>query len=105
VGDVASLVLPLGAFVLIFWLLIIRPQARRQRELSAMQEALSVGDRIMLTSGIHGTVAGLEDDVAVVEIADGVRVRVARGAVGRLAEAVPQHTEPPTERRVDEENE
>jgi preprotein translocase subunit YajC len=87
VQDVASVVLPLAAFVLIFWLLIVRPQARRQRELGDMQQSLAEGDRIMLTSGIHGTVRGLQDDVARVEVAEGVHITVARGAIGGKVKA------------------
>ncbi len=80
--DLASTLLPLIAIALIFWLLIIRPQSRRQRELRDMQASLSVGDEVILTSGIHGVVRGVDDDVAQVEIASGVTIRVARAAVG-----------------------
>ena len=80
--DLASTALPLIAIALIFWLLIIRPQSRRQRELRDMQASLSVGDEVVLTSGIHGLVRGVDSDVAQVEIASGVTIRVARAAVG-----------------------
>ena len=42
--------LPLVAIALLFWLLIIRPQSRRQKEIARMQGALAVGDEVMLTS-------------------------------------------------------
>ena len=45
--------LPLVGIALIFWLLIIRPAQRRQKALSRMQSSLSVGDEVMLTSGIY----------------------------------------------------
>jgi preprotein translocase subunit YajC len=82
VQDLASTVLPLIAIALVFWLLIIRPQSRRQRELRAMQASLSLGDEVVLTSGIHGVVRGVDDDVVQVEVATGVTIRVARAAVG-----------------------
>ena len=44
--------LPLVGIVLLFWLFIIRPQSRRQKELRSMQSSLSVGDDVMLSSGI-----------------------------------------------------
>lgn len=69
---------------LLFWVVLIRPQVRRQRELGHMQSTLEVGDEVMLTSGVFGTVRALDEDVAQVEIADGVTIRVARAAVGRL---------------------
>ena len=47
-----------------------------------MQSSLSVGDEVVLTSGIHGMVRGVDDDVVQVEIASGVTIRVARAAIG-----------------------
>lgn len=82
--DLASTLLPLIAIALIFWLLIIRPQSRRQRELRDMQASLSVGDEVVLTSGIHGVVRGVDDAVAQVEVASGVTIRVARAAIGMV---------------------
>ena len=77
---------PLVPFVLVlavFWLLILRPQQRRQRELRALQSSLTTGSDVMLTSGIYGTVNSTNDDHVLVDIAPGVTVKVARGAVGR----------------------
>ena len=80
-------VLFLVGIALIFWLLLVRPQARRQRELRHMQSTLEVGDEVILTSGVFATVHGLDEDVAQVEIADGVIIKVARGAVGQVVRA------------------
>ena len=82
--DLASTLLPLIAIALIFWLLIIRPQSRRQRGLRDMQASLSVGDEVVLTSGIHGVVRGVDDAVVQVEVATGVTIRVARAAIGMV---------------------
>ena len=76
--------LPIIAIALIFWLLIIRPQMRRQRDLLAMQSALSVGDEVVLSSGIFGTVVEAPDTHLVVTIAPGVEVKVARGAIAQI---------------------
>ncbi len=78
--------LPLIGLVLIFWLLVIRPQSRRQRELRNMQSTLEVGERVMLTSGIYGTLREVGDETVAVEIAPGVTITVARGAVGQLVD-------------------
>ena len=79
--------LPLVGIALLFWLLIIRPAQRRQKELGRMQSSLDVGDEVMLTSGVFGTVRSLADDHAMVEVAAGVQLKVARGAIGSV---VPQ---------------
>jgi preprotein translocase subunit YajC len=86
VSQLASL-LPLVGIAALFWLLLIRPQQRRQRELRQMQSALAVGDRVMLTSGIYGVLRSLEDQSVRVELAPGVVVEVARGAVGQKVPA------------------
>jgi preprotein translocase subunit YajC len=83
VGEYAGL-LPIVAIALLFWLLIIRPASRRQRELSRMQGSLEVGDEVMLTSGVYASVAEIADDHLRVEIAEGVTIRVARGAIGSV---------------------
>ena len=78
-------ILTLVGFALLLWLLLIRPQQRRQRELARMQSSLEVGDEVMLTSGIFGTVVALDEIEAQVEIAAGTTIRVVRGAVGQVA--------------------
>ena len=78
--------LPLVGIVLLFWLFIIRPQSRRQKELRSMQSSLSVGDEVMLTSGVFATVREVADDHVKVEIAEGVVIKVASGAVGSQIE-------------------
>ena len=94
-------VLTLVGFALLLWLLLVRPQTRRQRELARMQSTLEVGDEVMLTSGVYGTLRGLDEDVAQVEIADGVTIRVARGAVGQVLR---ETDTPADEEEVSEEN-
>ncbi len=84
-------VVTLVGFALLLWLLLVRPQQRRQRELARMQSSLEVGDEVMLTSGVFGTVRSLDDTEAQVEIADGVIIRVVRGAVGQVAIDPAQH--------------
>lgn len=78
--------LPLVGIALVFWLLVIRPQSRRSRELMQMQGSLAVGDEVMLTSGVYGTLSELADDHVRVVIAEGVTIKVARGAVGTVVQ-------------------
>lgn len=100
--------LPLIAIAVLFWLLVIRPQSRRARELRALQASLEVGDEVMLTSGILGVVRRLDDEHAYVDIDDsstgatgGTVVKVVRAAVGvkvpRLATAGEHDVAPGTD--------
>ena len=82
-----------AAIAAVFWLLLIRPNVRRQRQTAAMQEALQVGDQIMLTSGFFGTLVSLDEDRVQVEIAPGTTVTVARGAVGSVVPPAGTETE------------
>ena len=89
---------PIVPFILIlavFWLLILRPQQRRQRELRALQSSLGVGSDVMLTSGIFGTVTSTNDDHVLVEIAPDVTIKVVRGAIAQvLTTSEPDGAEP-----------
>ena len=82
-SELASL-LPLVGIALLFWLLLIRPAQRRQREMRQMQSSVAVGNEVMLTSGIYGTVRTLDDDRVEVEVSPGVVLTVARGAIGSV---------------------
>jgi preprotein translocase subunit YajC len=79
--------LPFVLIALVFWFLIVRPQRRRQQELSSTQSALGVGTEVMLGSGIYGTVVSVEDDTIHLELAPGTTVKVARQAVVRILDA------------------
>jgi preprotein translocase subunit YajC len=69
------------ALFVVFWLLVIRPQRRRQRTQDEMHAGLRIGDEIVTAGGLYGEVTALDEDEVRVEIADGVEVRVARRAV------------------------
>lgn len=82
-NDVVSL-LPIVAIAAIFWLLIIRPASRQRKQTAELQARLSVGDDVMLTSGIFGTITGVTEEYLELEVAPGVTVRVVRGAVASV---------------------
>jgi preprotein translocase subunit YajC len=76
-------IIVLAITFLLMWVLFILPQQRRVRAHQAMLTRLQTGDEVMTTSGIYGTVAALDDDIASVEIAPGTTVRMARAAIAR----------------------
>jgi len=73
--------LPLILIFVVFYFLLIRPQQKKLKEHKAMLGALRRGDRIVTNGGIIGLVTKVEDKELIVEIADGVRVHVARDMV------------------------
>jgi preprotein translocase subunit YajC len=82
-GDWGFIITMVIIFV-IFYFLLIRPQQKKQKDLQAMMNDLAYGDMVMTTGGIHGKITGLADAVITLEIADKVRIKVARSAIGAV---------------------
>jgi preprotein translocase subunit YajC len=82
--DIAVPYLILLAVALLFWFAVLRPQQRRQQSVRQMQSALSVGDEVMLTSGIIGVLRSLDEKTVELEVADGVTLKAVRAAVGQI---------------------
>ena len=89
-GDPLGFLVPMGAILLIFYFLLIRPQQRRQKEHEAVLKSIGKGDRIVTAGGLHGEVTGATDDVLTIESAnlkgERVRVKVDRMRVDRRIE-------------------
>ncbi|MBA2497752.1 MAG: preprotein translocase subunit YajC, partial [Acidimicrobiia bacterium] len=67
----------------LLWVLFILPQQRRVRSHQVVVAALVVGDEVMTSAGLFGTITALDDEHVRIEVAPGVVVRFARGAVAR----------------------
>jgi preprotein translocase subunit YajC len=76
--------LPLVLIFVVFYFLLIRPQAKRAKEHKAMVAALSVGDEVATSGGILGKVTEVSDQFLTIEVAEGVRVKVQRHTVSGL---------------------
>ena len=77
---------PLIGVIVIFYFVLIRPEKKKQKERQALLNEMKKGDKVMTTSGIYGTIAQIQDEVVTVQVADGVRIRFAKGAVQNLLE-------------------
>jgi preprotein translocase subunit YajC len=77
---------PFLLVLVIFYMLILRPQQKRQREHKSMLESLEKGDRVLTTGGLYATVLNVKDSVLVATIADGVKVEISRSAVAAKVE-------------------
>jgi preprotein translocase subunit YajC len=82
-SGLASILLFLVPMGLIFYFLIIRPQRRQRDAQRRLIESVDVGDEIVTIGGVYGTVRALDDESLTVEVAPGVEMRFARGAVAR----------------------
>ncbi len=90
----SSLIIIVAMFALL-WLLLIRPQRQAQAKRERMVSEVDVGDEILSSGGLYGTVRGVGDDAdeLFVEIAPGLEVRMDRRAVGAVVETADDEDE------------
>ncbi len=77
-GGSFSMIVPLILMFAVFYFLLIRPQQKKQRQQQDMLKSLKVGDRVVTTGGLYGTIVAGGDHIVKLEIADKVRVDVGR---------------------------
>ena len=75
-----------AAIFAIFYFLLIRPQQKQKRDRERMLGAVKRGDRVVTTSGLHGTVTNLGEHTVVLRVADQVKLEFDRGSIGRVVE-------------------
>jgi preprotein translocase subunit YajC len=88
-SGIASLI-PIILMFVIFYFLLIRPQQKKAKEHREMVGQLKKGDRIVTSGGLHGRVTAVSDAIMTVEIADKVRVKIARGNVAQVLQTSSQ---------------
>jgi preprotein translocase subunit YajC len=74
--------LPFAIILAIFYFLILMPMQRRQKKVQEFQAALKVGDKIVTTGGIYGQITRVNDKSVQLQVADKVRIEIARASVG-----------------------
>ncbi len=82
-GGLEGLILPIGLIVILYFFMI-RPQMKRQKEQKKMVDALAKGDEVQTEGGIMGKIVNLGDNFILLEIADGVEIKVRRTSVGAV---------------------
>ena len=82
-GNPIASLLPIVLMVLVLYLLILRPQMRKQKAQQRMVDELEKGDEVVTSGGVHATIVSIKDDTLVVKIAESVKIEVSRAAVTR----------------------
>ncbi|MBB1510052.1 preprotein translocase subunit YajC [Tessaracoccus sp. MC1756] len=80
-----DLIIMIVAMIALFYFMIIRPQRKRMQQHQEMQQQLVPGARVLLTSGMFGTVVHVGERQLIVELAPGAEVTVLKGNVARTA--------------------
>ena len=74
-------IIPFALILGIFYFVMVLPMRKRQQKVQAFLAALKVGDRVITTGGIHGSITRLSDQVIQLQIANNVRIDVSRAAI------------------------
>jgi len=75
---------PIILMFVAMWFILIRPAKKRQQETQNMQSSLQRGDKVTTIGGLHGVIDSIEDTAVTLVIADNVRVKFDRQAIGRV---------------------
>lgn len=79
------MILPMVLMVVVLYLLMIRPQQKRQKQWQAMLAAIKTGDRVTTAGGIRGIILSIKDDTIVIRVApDGIKMEVAKNAIASV---------------------
>ena len=79
-----STIIMFGAIFLIFYFMIIRPQQKKAKEREKLLSNLQKGDKIVTSGGIHGTIAGLDEKTALIQVSDNVKMKFERSAISTV---------------------
>ena len=89
-GGFSSFI-PLILMFVIFYFLLIRPQQKKTKQHREVINSLKTGDNIITSGGTYGKITAITDTTLTVEIADRVRIKIARGNVAGLVQAQSQN--------------
>jgi preprotein translocase subunit YajC len=79
--GLASTLIMFALIIGIFYFMILRPQQKRQKDRQKLLESLKKGDKVVTAAGVYGTIAGLDDKTALVQVADNVKLKFERSAI------------------------
>ena len=81
------MLLPILLFIPIFYLLLIRPQQKKQKSWQEMLGKIKTGDRVTTTGGIRGVILSLKEDAIVIRVApDNLKLEVAKSAIASVVQ-------------------
>ena len=83
-GSMVSTLIMFGAIFAIFYFMIIRPQQKKAKERDALLKSIKKGDKVITSSGIHGTIAGIDDATVLLDVGNNTKIKMERSAVGQV---------------------
>jgi len=83
-GSIMQLLVPMALMMVIAYVILIRPQRRKQREHEDRVKRVKAGDRIVTNGGVHGTIAAVKDQTFMMKIADNVKLEIEKSSIMRI---------------------
>ncbi|HKB87756.1 MAG TPA: preprotein translocase subunit YajC [Ignavibacteriaceae bacterium] len=83
-GGFISTIIMFGAIFLIFYFMIIRPQQKKSKEREKLLSNLQKGDKVVTSGGLHGTIAGLDEKTALIQVSENVKMKFERSAIATV---------------------
>ena len=80
-GNPLTTFLPLILVFVVFYFFMIRPQVRKQKEMTTYRSSLSKGDKVITTGGIYGKITDVKESTITVDVGDGVLLRIDKSAI------------------------
>ena len=80
-GPSYQMFIMIGVIIVVFYFFMIRPQQKKQKAEQKMRESLAKGDRIITIGGIHGKIVSVEDATIMIEVDNGVKLKMEKSAV------------------------
>lgn len=82
-GGGLQTILMFGAIFLVFYLFMIRPQMKKQKEAKQFRESLAKGNKIVTIGGIHGKIAEVKENTVIIETEGGTRLKMEKSAISK----------------------
>ena len=86
ISNTWKTVIMIALMIAVFYFFIIRPQSQQAKKEAAYRDSLKAGDRIMTSGGIHASIVSTDASQAVIEIAQGTRIKVAKTSIQPIPE-------------------
>ncbi|GMU85005.1 MAG: UPF0092 membrane protein [Ignavibacteriales bacterium] len=80
-GNLISTIVMFGAIFAIFYFMVMRPQQKRAKEREKMLSNVQKGDKVVTSGGLHGTIAGMEDNIIILQVSDNVKLKFEKAAI------------------------
>jgi preprotein translocase subunit YajC len=85
-GNPLTMFIPIIMVFIVFYLLLIRPQQKKQKEHQSLLAGLSKGDKVVTNGGLYGTISDTKEHVVILKIAENVKVEVVKSAIATVIE-------------------